>query len=105
MCIDYPELNKLMVKNCYPLPWINDLFDHLQGASWFCEIDLRSIYHHVRVREEDVEKTVFWTRYGHYKFVMIPFGLTNAPAVFMDLMNRVCKPMLDRSVIVFIDYI
>ena len=103
MCIDYRELNKVTVKNRYPLPRIDDLFDQLQGASWFSKIDLRSGYHQMRVRDEDVQKTAFRTRYGHYEFVVIPFGLTNAPAAFVDLMNRVCRPMLDRSVIVFID--
>ena len=97
------ELNKLTVKNRYPLPRIDDLFDQLQGASWFSKIDLRSGYHQVRVREEDVEKTTFQTRYGHYEFVVMPFRLTNTPTVFMDLMNRVCRPMPDRLVIVFID--
>ncbi|KAJ9539506.1 LOW QUALITY PROTEIN: hypothetical protein OSB04_032239 [Centaurea solstitialis] len=103
MCIDYRELNKLTVKNRYPLPRIDDLFDQLQGAAWFSKIGLRSGYHQVKVREEDVQKTAFRTRYGHFEFVVMPFGLTNAPAVFMDLMNRVCRPMLDKSVIVFID--
>ncbi|GJZ91686.1 putative reverse transcriptase domain-containing protein [Tanacetum coccineum] len=103
MCIDYHELNKLTVKNRYPLPRINDLFDQLQGSKVYSKIDLRSGYHQLRVREEDIPKTAFRTRYGHYEFQVMPFGLTNAPAVFMDLMNRVCKPYLNRSVIVFID--
>ncbi|GJY08558.1 putative reverse transcriptase domain-containing protein [Tanacetum coccineum] len=103
MCIDYQELNKLMVKNRYPLPRINDLFDQLQGLSVYSKINLRSGYHQLRVREEDIAKTAFRTRYGHYEFHVMPFGLTNAPAVFMDLMNRVCKPYLDKFVIVFID--
>ncbi|GJR69441.1 putative reverse transcriptase domain-containing protein [Tanacetum coccineum] len=103
MCIDYRELNKLTVKNRYPLPSIDDLFDQIQGSSVYSKIDLRSGYHQLRVREEDIPKTEFRTRYGQYEFQVMPFGLTNALAVFMDLMNRVCKPYLDKFVIVFID--
>ncbi|GKA04260.1 reverse transcriptase domain-containing protein, partial [Tanacetum coccineum] len=103
MCNDYRELNKLTVKNRYPLPRIDDLFDQLQGSSVYTKIDLRSGYHQLRVREEDIPKTAFRTRYGHYEIQVMPFGLTNAPEVFMDLMNRVCKPYLDKFVIVFIN--
>ncbi|KAI3736121.1 hypothetical protein L6452_15655 [Arctium lappa] len=103
MCIDYRELNKATVKNKYLLPRIDDLFDQLQGAGCFSKIELRLGYHQVKVREEDVPKTAFRTRYVHYEFLVMLFGLTNAPVVFMDLMNRVCRPFLDKSVIVFID--
>ncbi|GKC20560.1 putative reverse transcriptase domain-containing protein [Tanacetum coccineum] len=103
MCIDYRELNKLTIKNRYPLLRIDDLFDQLQGSSMYSKIDLRSSYHQLRVRDEDIPKTMFRTCYGHYEFQVMPFGLTNAPATFMDLMNRVCRPYLDKFVIVFID--
>ncbi|GJZ82193.1 reverse transcriptase domain-containing protein [Tanacetum coccineum] len=103
MCMDYRELNKLTVKNHYPLPRIDNLFDQLQGLSVYSKFDQRSGYHQLRVRDEDIPKTTFRTRYGHYEFQVMPFGLTNVPVVFMDLMNRVCKPYLDKFVIVFID--
>ncbi|GJT83706.1 putative reverse transcriptase domain-containing protein [Tanacetum coccineum] len=105
MCIDYRELNKLTIKNRYPLPRIDDLFDQQQGACYFSKIDLRSGYHQLRVHEDDIPKTAYRTRYRHFEFTFMPFGLTNAPAIFMDLMNRVCKPYLDKFVIVFIDNI
>ncbi|GJW04869.1 putative reverse transcriptase domain-containing protein [Tanacetum coccineum] len=103
ICIDYRKLNKLTVKNRYPLPRSNDLFDQMQGSFYFSKIDLRSGYHMLRVHEADIPKTAFRTRYGHFEFMVMPFGLTNAPAVFMDLMNHVCKPYLDKFVIMFID--
>ncbi|GKA69717.1 putative reverse transcriptase domain-containing protein [Tanacetum coccineum] len=103
MCIDYRELSNLTIKNRYPLPRIDDLFDQLQGSHNFSKIDIRSGYHQLRVHENDISKTEFRMRYGHFEFTVMPFGLTNAPAVFMDLMNRVCKPYLDKFVIVLID--
>ncbi|GKE76040.1 putative reverse transcriptase domain-containing protein [Tanacetum coccineum] len=103
MCIDYKELNKITIKNRYPLFKIDDLFDQLQGECYFSKIDLRSGYHQLRVHEDDIPKTAFRTRYVHFEFTVMPFGLTNALAVFMDLMNRVCKLYLDMFVIVFID--
>jgi len=103
LCIDYLQLNKVTVKNRYPLPRINDLFDQLKGVKVFSKIDLRSGYYHMRIKGQDVLKTAIRTRDGHFEFLVLPFGLTNAPALFMDLMNRVFQPYLDKFVVVFID--
>jgi hypothetical protein len=96
-------LNKVTVKNKYPLPRIDDLFDQLKGAKIFLKIDLRSRYHQVRIKDEDISKTTFRTRYGHYKFTVVSFGLSNALVVFMCLMNGVFRDYLDKFVIVFLD--
>ena len=103
MCIDYRQINKVTVKNKYPLSIIEDLFDQLKGAGVFSKIDLRSGYYQLRVKDSDVPKTTFRTRYGHYEFLVMPFGLTNAPTTFMDLMNRVFRPYLDQFIVIFID--
>nr|GEZ72836.1 putative reverse transcriptase domain-containing protein [Tanacetum cinerariifolium] len=101
--IDYRELNKLTIKNRYPLSRIDDLFDQMQGSSVYSKIDLRSRYHQLRIKKEDILITAFRTWYGHFEFQVMLFGMTNAPVVFMDLINRVCKLYLDKFIIVFID--
>ena len=103
MCIDYRQINKVIVKNKYSLPRIEDLFDHLKGASFFSKINLRLGYYQLRVKDVDVPKKAFRTRYGHYEFLVMPFGLTNALVAFMDLMNGIFHPYLDQFVVVFID--
>jgi hypothetical protein len=103
LCIDFRQLNKVTFKNNYPLPRIDDLFDQLKDANIFSKIDLRLGYHQVRIKDEDISKTAFRTRYGHYEFTVVSFGLSNAPVVFMCLMNGVFRDYLEKFVIVFLD--
>jgi hypothetical protein len=103
LCIDFKQLNKVTVKNKYHFPRIDDIFDQLKDAKIFSKIDLRSGYHQVRIKEEYISKTTFRTRYVHYEFTMVPFGLSNAPVVFMCLMNGIFINYLDKFIIVFLD--
>jgi hypothetical protein len=103
MCVDYHSLNEVTIKNKYPLPWIEDLFDQMKGASVFSEIDLRSGYHQQRIRESDIPKTVFRTQYGLYEYTVMSFGHANASTYFMYIMNKLFMEYLDKFVVVFID--
>ena len=103
LCIDYRQLNRVTIKNRYPLPRIDDLFDQLRGARVYSKINLRNGYRQLRVMETDIPKTAFKTWYEHFEFMVMPFGLTNTPAAFMDLMHRVFQPNLDQFVVVFVD--
>ena len=101
--IDYPQLSKMTITNKYPLPRINDIFDRVGGEKIFSKLDLRSGYHQVRIKDEDIKKIAFRTCYGHYEFVVIMFGLTNAPTTFMCLMNSMFNQYLDKFVLIFIN--
>jgi hypothetical protein len=103
MCVDYHSLNEVTIKNKYPIPRIDDLFDQLKGSKYFLKVDLRSGYHQLKIRKSDIPKTAFVTRYGQYEFTVMSFGLTNAPTYFMNLMNKVFMEEMDKFVIVFID--
>ena len=103
LCTDYRQLNMVTIKNWYLLPRIDGLFDQLRGERVYSKIDLRTGYLQLRVRDTDIPKTAFRTRYGPFEFTVMPFGLTNAPAAFMDLMHRIFQPYLDQFVVVFVD--
>ena len=103
LCVDYRQLNKMIIKNKYPLSRIDDLMDQLHGSSVFSKIDLQSGYYQILVKADDVQKTAFRSRYGHYEYVVMPFGVTNAPAAFMDYMNWIFRLILNKFIVVFIN--
>jgi hypothetical protein len=103
MCIDYRQLNRITKKNSCPLPRIEDLLDKLSGAKFFTSLDMTGAYHHIKIKPEDIEKTAFRTPYGHYEFVVLPFGLCNAPATFQTFMNNLFREEMDAFVIVYLD--
>ena len=103
LCIEYKQLNRVTIKNRSPLSMIDNLFNQLRGARVYAKIDLRIGYHQLRVRDVDIPKTAFRMQYGHFEFTVMPFGLINAPAAFMDLMHRVFQPYIDQFVVVFLD--
>jgi hypothetical protein len=103
MCIDYRALNRVTVKNAYPLPRIEECLDRLGKAMFLTTLDLTSGYWQVRIEDKDIPKTAFNTRYGKYEFLVMPFGLTNAPATFQTLMNQILRPYIDKFVLVYLD--